>query len=787
MDSKLLIYRNYFLKHLFLSLLISFNLLSFSQISLKCNGLSNEYKEKFENKKIILDSLIRQIEIPNSAYPINIVINYYNGKGQISLMINYIHDDFFSIERNKKFNDNYRKYAKGINLFFVHEFMNILSAYKFEVAKKGFNFDQDIIDFENCIELKNGANNLKIFAYNFFSKIGPSYQYEFYPSLSLYYNGILYDVEVYNFDLFNVKKDFEIGKIIGLDGKPTPYYYFSKFFKLEERRITQNNNDAINVIKDSSSYANDNQVLKNKRIRSLNFQIPVKPEKYVDIGTIPDIHDKNLKSISFSSSAVLFKNNGGSLNIDNQSKWTLFLNLDNFHLSNANGFDRSLRIIDNQYDEKMKMQKFILGNSNNEITHNLLISWSNRDKDYNIIFCSTNEEEMYQFQESQSFNKQYQNIVIEKNMNQSNLDKENKHNEIIESDMIEISKLNNIWYGTQILASKTNMNPDDKSFKNFKPIYYLFENGYFKYFVGLDRNWQRAKNSFQDIKSKFDGSFLVCFENGEKKAFMSSIKDLRGEFTNVFNGDCLHLLFLDEKGKKWDFGASANAFPYKVYSYNVDNDKFSIDKNFIGKKVTITIADLFGIICNGKSSYDEGKVTYELIPTIIDIKYEEGFEKNGSESYLQYSSNTSDSFDQISKSQRDQIAQINRTAKNIFDYKDNEIVNVTEDGQKKNNDSISFDQNNRRTGISYNQLKRKVITAAKPSYPGNEEGIVVVNIKVDRLGIVKEAEIDTIRTNTLNRKLWEPARVAALSTTFDSDMNAPEFQNGTISYRFVLE
>lgn len=68
----------------------------------------------------------------------------------------------------------------------------------------------------------------------------------------------------------------------------------------------------------------------------------------------------------------------------------------------------------------------------------------------------------------------------------------------------------------------------------------------------------------------------------------------------------------------------------------------------------------------------------------------------------------------------------------------------------------------------------------------NQEGIVVVDIDVDRNGNVTKA-IPGVRGTTNNsRCLLDPARQAALRTKFNSDPNAPARQMGRIIYRFSL-
>lgn len=90
------------------------------------------------------------------------------------------------------------------------------------------------------------------------------------------------------------------------------------------------------------------------------------------------------------------------------------------------------------------------------------------------------------------------------------------------------------------------------------------------------------------------------------------------------------------------------------------------------------------------------------------------------------------------------------------------------------------------TGVSFSLKGRVAKSLSKPSYPGNEDGIVVVEITVDKTGKVTKAVPGVKGTNTLNSALLEAARKAALSTKFNENSDAPEIQTGTITYHFVL-
>lgn len=91
------------------------------------------------------------------------------------------------------------------------------------------------------------------------------------------------------------------------------------------------------------------------------------------------------------------------------------------------------------------------------------------------------------------------------------------------------------------------------------------------------------------------------------------------------------------------------------------------------------------------------------------------------------------------------------------------------------------------TGVSFNLSGRSAKTLPKPSYPGNEEGIVVVEVTVDKNGKVTKSEFVLKGSTSLNTGLIEAAKKAAMITLFDSNAEAPELQKGTITYRFVLD
>lgn len=91
------------------------------------------------------------------------------------------------------------------------------------------------------------------------------------------------------------------------------------------------------------------------------------------------------------------------------------------------------------------------------------------------------------------------------------------------------------------------------------------------------------------------------------------------------------------------------------------------------------------------------------------------------------------------------------------------------------------------SGPSFSLSGRNALSLPKPAYPGNEEGVVVVAVTVDKYGKVTHAETGVQGSSTYNTSLMEAAKEAALRARFNADPNASALQKGTITYRFVLD
>jgi TonB family protein len=91
-------------------------------------------------------------------------------------------------------------------------------------------------------------------------------------------------------------------------------------------------------------------------------------------------------------------------------------------------------------------------------------------------------------------------------------------------------------------------------------------------------------------------------------------------------------------------------------------------------------------------------------------------------------------------------------------------------------------------GTSVSLNGRSVVgVMEQPVNMSNREGRVVVEITVDQNGKVIEAQIRAKGTTIQDAALWKAAEEAARQTLFNTDLNSPPLQMGTITYVFKLK
>ena len=108
---------------------------------------------------------------------------------------------------------------------------------------------------------------------------------------------------------------------------------------------------------------------------------------------------------------------------------------------------------------------------------------------------------------------------------------------------------------------------------------------------------------------------------------------------------------------------------------------------------------------------------------------------------------------------------------------------VTGDPNSKNRSGSGLGN----SGSGFDLTGRSLVgSLPQPSYGIQEEGIVVVQVTVDKYGKVVSAVYQLKGSTTQNSTLKAAAIAAAKKAKFNSDPNAAAFQKGTITYHFVL-
>lgn len=87
---------------------------------------------------------------------------------------------------------------------------------------------------------------------------------------------------------------------------------------------------------------------------------------------------------------------------------------------------------------------------------------------------------------------------------------------------------------------------------------------------------------------------------------------------------------------------------------------------------------------------------------------------------------------------------------------------------------------------NYQLGNRKALNTPRPKYTCNEEGVVVVQISVDKSGTVTNANPGVRGTTNSAKCLLDQAKIAAMNTKWQADAAAADTQVGKIIYNFKL-
>lgn len=116
-----------------------------------------------------------------------------------------------------------------------------------------------------------------------------------------------------------------------------------------------------------------------------------------------------------------------------------------------------------------------------------------------------------------------------------------------------------------------------------------------------------------------------------------------------------------------------------------------------------------------------------------------------------------------------------------------EIINRTRNSLINASSTNGIASSTGTRGISFNLAGRTPTKLPSPLYDNQSEGIVVVEISVDRNGNVTQAVPGVKGSTTLEEYFLRVSKKTALSARFDPKPDAPITQKGTITYHFTLK
>lgn len=167
---------------------------------------------------------------------------------------------------------------------------------------------------------------------------------------------------------------------------------------------------------------------------------------------------------------------------------------------------------------------------------------------------------------------------------------------------------------------------------------------------------------------------------------------------------------------------------------------------------------------------------------VTEYKYDEEAQKDEGKS-LKYEQQSRQAEIETQKRQEQTAQQQLEEQKSEKKLRDEQTIS-------NNNSMVSKSYGGGLTSINskmYNLHGRVAKYLPKPKFPGDEGGIVVVEISVDKFGKVISVKSGIDGTTATNPALLEAAAEAASKAVFNEDIDAADFQKGSITYQFVLQ
>lgn len=233
---------------------------------------------------------------------------------------------------------------------------------------------------------------------------------------------------------------------------------------------------------------------------------------------------------------------------------------------------------------------------------------------------------------------------------------------------------------------------------------------------------------------------------------------------------------------------------------------------FFGMSYTIPPPEEEGITINfGFTDAGSGQVQAsspeQPVEEMVEEQVEESSQETATEEILEQSAEESVAIPKEEEKQekKEEVKPVEKepepqTDKNLSDalnkWKNKKEQTSDGDGttnQKGDQGALDGDPNSRNyigggsgNNISYNLNGRSMVSSPKIRDNSQDEGKVVVDIRVDKNGNVIAADPGVRGSSTTSKILLKKAKEAALSTKFNASPNAKQEQRGQMTFIFIL-
>ncbi|WP_339790861.1 hypothetical protein [uncultured Imperialibacter sp.] len=219
---------------LFFGLNAAFGQITSDDIEIYVEGLSEEYEQKFRSASEQIPDALNKLGITSATKSVKLQVIYQDSQiNFIRFIVDFDADSALLQSKYKQHQRSTQVYGDGgVSVLLIEDLFSVLAQIKISAAKDGYALDNEIIGFRNVVRLIDKKGDwIQFYSNNSMNRYG-FIQTSFNNIVHMKVNGVDFELESNNYKALSEIKVFWVNRVVGLDGKPTPSYYFLKFFNL---------------------------------------------------------------------------------------------------------------------------------------------------------------------------------------------------------------------------------------------------------------------------------------------------------------------------------------------------------------------------------------------------------------------------------------------------------------------------------------------------------------------------------------------------------------------------